>query len=317
MQTTYDTIELFGLTETADCLPMPDEHILRDASTREAFDALLSPLQGTGLEAEIEPLAHGFASLLFRRRNMLDEALTKQTDAARALIRAHDGSEINETNLTEAQSRADRLRDMRDALDLMAESAARCYELETGKAFIPAAGSRKTSPAHLTGATFEAREWLEAHERQEAKKFVVDGVALAVAGDRDWLDHAKIWDTLDKIKARFFNVYGENIILYTKGDKKGADAIAAAWAKSRNVPQVVFAPNWKAYGKAAGFKAIDQMFTTPKHLGGVVIFGASGIALNLADKAEAKGIKAMRVGPAKPAEAANGPTVVTPKTPQT
>ena len=37
------------------------------------------------------------------------------------------------------------------------------------------------------------------------------------------------------------------------------------------------------------------MLDTPKPLGGVVIFGSTGIALNLADKAEAKGIKAMRV----------------------
>ncbi|ART99377.1 hypothetical protein LOKVESSMR4R_00029 [Yoonia vestfoldensis] len=310
MLTTYDTIEMFGLTENADCLPMPDDQTLRDTTTREAFEALFGPLQGTGLESEIEPLAHGFASLFFRRRKMLDEALTKQTDAARALIRAHDGSEINDTNLSDAQTRADRLRDMRDALDVMAETAARCYEIETGKAFIPAAGSRKSAPAHLTGATFEAREWLEAHERQEAAKFVVDGVALAVAGDRDWLDHAKIWDTLDKIKTRFYNNYGENLILYTKGDAKGVDAIAAAWAKSRSVHHVTFAPNWKAYGKAAGFKAIDQMFTTPKHLGGVAIFGTTGIALNLADKAEAQGIKAMRVKKPEPAQAPNGPAII-------
>ena len=37
------------------------------------------------------------------------------------------------------------------------------------------------------------------------------------------------------------------------------------------------------------------MLTTPKPLGGVAIFGTTGIALNLAQKAEAKGIKAMRV----------------------
>ena len=54
-------------------------------------------------------------------------------------------------------------------------------------------------------------------------------------------------------------------------------------------------PNWRAFGKAAGFKAIDQMLETPKPLGGVSIFGTTGIALNLAQKAEAKGIKAMRV----------------------
>lgn len=59
--------------------------------------------------------------------------------------------------------------------------------------------------------------------------------------------------------------------------------------------QVEFKPNWKAHGKGARFKAIDQMLDTYSPLGGVAIFGANGIALNLAQKAEAKGIKAMRV----------------------
>jgi hypothetical protein len=299
---TYEMIEQFGLTENADCLPMPDNATLRDVLTKEAFDALLGPLTGTGLATEIEPLAHGFASLLFRRRNALDEALTKQADGVRALIRANDGSEITDNNISQMQDRADRLRDMRDGLDVMAETAAECYEIETGKAFIPSAGSRKTPAAHLTGAVFEARQWLEDHERQQSQQFAIEGTPLAIAGDRDWLDHAKIFDTLDKIKARFFDLYGEPLILYHKGDRWGVDTIAAAWAKSRKVAQVTFVPNWRAYGKAAGFKAIDQMLDTPKPLGGVAIFGASGIALNLADKAEAKGIKAMRVAKSKAAD---------------
>ena len=37
------------------------------------------------------------------------------------------------------------------------------------------------------------------------------------------------------------------------------------------------------------------MLGTFRPLGGVAIFGATGVALNLAQKAEAKGIKAMRV----------------------
>jgi hypothetical protein len=310
MLDTYETIELFGLTEGADDLPIPEDATLRDTVVREAFETMFGPLQGTGLETEIETLAHGFASLFFRRRKALENALTKQTDALQVLIRNNDGSEITDNNLHDATQRADRLRDMRDALDIMAESAARCYEIETGKAFIPSAGSRKAPPAHLTGAVFEAKEWIDAYEREEAKKFVSHGIALAVAGDRKWQDYNKIWDYLDAIKARFWDKYGQPTILYHKGDKEGVDAIAAAWAKSRNVPQVVFAPNWAAHGKAAGFKAVDQMFTTKHPVRGVAVFGTSGIALNLADKAEAQGIKAMRITEPAAADTPNGPKVV-------
>jgi hypothetical protein len=66
------------------------------------------------------------------------------------------------------------------------------------------------------------------------------------------------------------------------------------------VAQVTFKPNFAAFRKSCGFKAIDQMLDTPKKLGGVIIFGKNGVALNLADKAEAKGIKVMRISaPAK------------------
>jgi hypothetical protein len=293
--TAYDQIELFGLTETAEDLPIPCDDELRDAIMRETFESLFSGMINTGLHREIEPIAHGLASLMFRRREAAEKELTAHADTLRGLIRAEDGSEIITMQIEDTQAKADRARDLRDALDLMAETAARCYELQTGAAFLPAAGGRKSRLAHETGAVFEAREWLETHEREQAAQFQIEGTPLALAGDRDWMDHEYVWHTLDKIRVRFRESYASELILYHKGDKKGVDAIAAAWARNRNVPQVTFVPNWRAFGKSAGFKAIDQMLDTPKPLGGVVIFGKTGIALNLADKAEKKGIKAMRL----------------------
>ena len=295
MLTTYDEIELFGLTETADDLPIPCDDTLRDRIVRETFETLIGGLIGTGLHREVEPLAHGLASLLHRRRNLVETELTKHADTMRGLIRAADGSEVITTQIENTQAKADRARDLRDALDLMAETAAQCYEHETGAAFLPAAGGRRGKMAHLTGAVFEARGWLEAHERQQAGQFKIDGTPLAIAGDRDWIDTGAIWERLDRIRDRFRESYDSDLILYHKADRQGVDAIAAAWARNRKVAQVTFQPNWRAFGKSAGFKAIDQMLDTPKPLGGVVIFGSAGIALNLADKAEAKGIKAMRV----------------------
>ena len=291
----YDTIELFGLTETGAELPIPNDDVLRDQIVRETFEAFFSGLSGTGLHREIEPLAYGFATLLHRRRNIIETELTKHTDALQGLIRLKDGSEITTTAIEEAQSKAETMRDLRDALDLMAESAAQCFELETGNAYNPPSGGRSRKNAHLSGAMFEAKDWLEAHEKQQAEQFKIEGTPLAIAGDRDWTDIPAIWDRLDKIRVRFKESYDSDLILYHKADKKGVDAIAASWARNRKVHQVTFQPNWRAYGKSAGFKAIDQMLDTPKPLGGVVIFGSTGIALNLADKAEAKGIKAMRV----------------------
>ena len=38
---TYETIELFGLTEKDAQLPIPEDHILTDHIMRESFEALL------------------------------------------------------------------------------------------------------------------------------------------------------------------------------------------------------------------------------------------------------------------------------------
>ena len=295
MLDTYETIELFGLTETSDDLVIPCDDTLRDKIVRETFENLFAELKGTGLQREIEPLAHGFASVLFRRRQTIATERDRQIDTIQALIRAADGSEVLEMQLEQAQTRAERLGDLTDGLDIMAESAAHCYEVETGRVFMPSAGGRTGKNAKQTGAIFEAKQWIDAHERDHAERNKIAGTPLAIAGDRDWTNHRQIWDMLDRIKTRFSDSFGQELILYHKGDRKGVDAIAAAWARARNVAQVEFKPNWKAHGKSAGFKCIDQMLGTFRPLGGVAIFGSTGVALNLAQKAEAKGIKAMRI----------------------
>lgn len=290
----YEMIDTFGLTETADDLPIPNDDALRDEIVREAFEALVGGLSKTGLHGEVEPLAHGLASLFHRRVLAMSTALTRVTDTMHGLIRAADGSEVLEMQIEDAQRQADRYRDLLDGLEVMAEAAAHCYEVETGRAYLPPSGGR-SSMTHLTGAVFEAQEWLDAHEREQAARYRIDGIPLAVAGDRDWMDHARVWDILDRTRERFQSNRGSDMILYHKADRKGVDAIAAAWARSRGIDQVTFSPNWRAFGKRAGFRAIDAMLETPKRLGGVVIFGTTGIALNLADKAEEKGIRVLRI----------------------
>jgi len=100
---TYETIEFFGLTEKDAQLPIPEDYALTDRIIRESFEALLSQLRGTGLEAEIEPLAHGLATILQRRKVALGKEVDRTADKIGALAKSHDGSEIAETALEEAQ----------------------------------------------------------------------------------------------------------------------------------------------------------------------------------------------------------------------
>ena len=105
--------------------------------------------------------------------------------------------------LEQAQRQAERALDLLDGLEVMAEAAARCYEIETGRAYLPPSGGRSGRGARLTGAVFEASAWLETHDRAQAARFRVEGLPLAVAGDRDWSDHADVWDVLDRCRTRY------------------------------------------------------------------------------------------------------------------
>ncbi len=291
----YETIELFGLTEKDAQLPIPNDDVLKNEIVRDAFEALLGQLQGTGLEGEIEPIAHGLASLLQRRTMALSKELDRTADKISALTRSHDGSEISETALEEAQVRYLQLRDIVAAMEVMSDEAAVCYEIETGSGFIPAAGSRTSAKARETGAIFEARQLLEQHDRETAARSKVEGVPLIVSGATDWTDIDLIFNTLDKVRERIRQTRNEEIFVCHKGGKNGAEMIAARWARARGIAQAKFDPRWSAHGRAAPFKCNDEMLDDKFAPAGVVLFGGNGVAMNLGQKAEDKGIIVMRV----------------------
>lgn len=298
--TAYDAIELFGLTEKDAQLPMPEDNILTGAIIGEAFDVLLGQLRNTALEAEIEPLAHGFATILQRRKITLEKEQSRTADKIKALVKTHDGSEISETALEDAQGCFVQIREIVEAIGTMAEKAAECYEVETGHAYIPATGSRSSVRAKETGAVFEAKQLLEQHDRETAERSKVTGVPLIVSGATDWNDVDKVFATLDKVRERIKQTRNEEIFICHKGAKKGAEMIAARWARARGIAQARFDPRWSAHGRAAPFKCNDEMLDDKFAAAGVVLFGGNGVALNLGQKAEAKGIKVMHVEDAQP-----------------
>lgn len=297
---TYETIELFGLTEKDADLPIPEDHILKDSIIRETFETLLGQLRSTGLEAEIEPLAHGLATILQRRKVALGKEVDRTADKIKALAKCHDGSEIAETSMEDAQARFLQLREIVGAIETMSEAAAECYEVETGNGYIPASGSRASVRARETGAVFEAKQLLEQHDRETAAKSKVEGVPLIVSGATDWADIDVIFNTLDKVRDRIKQNRNQDIFVCHKGAKHGAEMIAARWARARGVAQARFDPRWSAHGRAAPFKCNDEMLDDKFAATGVVLFGGNGVALNLGQKAEAKGLTVMRVAdPAK------------------
>ncbi|WP_231635537.1 DUF2493 domain-containing protein, partial [Novosphingobium sp. ST904] len=95
------------------------------------------------------------------------------------------------------------------------------------------------------------------------------------SGGQEWHDFQPLYDRLDQIKARI-----PTMTLCTTGQRKGCDAIAAAWAARNGVPLVTFAPQAR-HGRAAGFKRNDQLVSLrPVE---AVICQGSGIQSHLLD----------------------------------
>ncbi len=271
---------------------------LRDRAVTEAFEALIGTLQGSGLASEIEPLAHGLATVLQRRTTALDETEDRLKLNIAALIRAQDGSEVAEQELEGSQRLFERTWEKALALGHMAEAAAaaECYERETGDAYVPVTGHRTTARAMETGAVFEAKRLLEQADRETAARHVVEGTRVAVAGASDWTDVAAVWARLDRAREK-----RPDLILCHKG-APGVERIAANWARARKVPQILLRPNWAAFSRAAPFKVNGEMVAT--RLDGMILFSGDGIALNLGQKAEAKGIHVARITEPAPQGAA-------------
>jgi hypothetical protein len=133
----------------------------------------------------------------------------------------------------------------------------------------------------------DSRDFLNVKKLAETQVLLPPGPRIAFAGGADFNDHQRIWDTLDKVRAK----HPSMVLLHGAGPK-GAERIAACWADNRKVPQVAFKPDWTRHKNAAPFKRNDGMLEALPI--GVIVFPGSGIVENLADKARKMGIPVWR-----------------------
>ena len=127
------------------------------------------------------------------------------------------------------------------------------------------------------------------YAKAEIEPLLPAGPRIAFTGGMDCNDHTRIWDARDKAHAKH-----ADMVLIHGGSPKGAEKIASLWADNRNVPQIVFKPDWTRHKNAAPFKRNDQMLEAMPI--GVIAFPGSGISQNLADKARKMGIKVWKFG---------------------
>jgi hypothetical protein len=174
----------------------------------------------------------------------------------------------------------------RNAFEFFRDHAAELFWVATGSVWRPRSGSILNHRT-LTAAMIDSRDFLAGRHRADTKLLVPAGTRIALSGGTEYNDHQRIWDALDRVRAKH-----PDMVLLHGGSPRGAERIAACWADHRKVTQVVFKPDWAKHRNAAPFKRYDQMLEALPI--GLIVFPGSGITANLADKARKMGIPLWR-----------------------
>ena len=251
----------------------------------DAFVDEVAP-DGTQLADERESLLWGFVNTLHMQMTRLDRAVDKLAPKLRELQASQDGSEIGAWELERVIERAQHLGDRRDAFEQLRDAAAERYLSDTGNTWRPRYGSHTSRTSQLTSAAIDARDFLRARENEKTQAHLPHGTLVAVAGSKPVSDADRIYAALDNVRTK----YPDMVLVH--GGGPGAEKIAARWAESKGVHQVVCKPDWNAHGRAAPFRRNDELLRLlPK---GVIAFPGSGITDNLVDKATQLGIPVHR-----------------------
>ena len=288
--TVCENAQLFGAT------PERDEFDPRDVWDRDdALDAVGEAFRilaegagpdGTQLADERESMLWGFVNMLDAQVRRLDRSVDRLAPEIRDLQRAQDGTEINARELELTTHRAQNFGDRRDAFEQMRDAAATAYRAETGDTWRPRRGSHTSQTGHLTSAAIDARDFMRARKDRENRAHLPEGTLVAIAGGKQVANADAIIARLEKAKEK----YADLILVH--GGGPGVERIAAQWADTNGVHQVVCKPDWNAHGRAAPFRRNDELLNLlPK---GVIAFPGSGITDNLVDKAVALGIPVQR-----------------------
>jgi hypothetical protein len=250
-----DELALYGHRpgqDEPDPRPLPDPDTAR-RQIEAAVDALETMLTGTRLEDDLADLLWAFVNLFHRKTGRIEAELDRNEQAQRRSQAEQDGSEVKSVELERLIDEGKSLIERRNAFEFFRDHTAELFESATGSAWRPLAGSMVNRRA-LTAAMIDSRDFIAARRRADAATLAPSGPRIAFTGDADCNDHRRIWDALDKVHAKH-----PDMVLLHGGSPKGAERIAACWADSRKVAQIVFKPDWTRHRNAAPFKRNDRM----------------------------------------------------------
>lgn len=283
-----DEIALYGyrpFEDEPDPRPLPESRQAAGAIA-DMFDAMVVTLQETRLEPDLEDLLWAIGNIFHRAAERIERQLDDNEVAQRRSVRAQDGSEVRSVELETLLREGTTLIERRDAMEFFREASAEQFRLHMGRAWTPRSGSLVNRKA-LTAAMVDSREFIAARRRADSQVLIPAGTRIAITGGAGYQDHGRIWDALDKVRAKH-----ADMVLLHGGTPTGAEHIAECWARSRKVATIAFRPDWNRHQKAAPFKRNDALLAELPV--GVLAFPGTGINANLADKAHKMGIPVWR-----------------------
>lgn len=239
----------------------------------------------TCLELDTPDVLWNLVNLFHRKAQKLEHALDANILRQRSLSEQQDGSEIASYELETAHTEGVSLQNRLTAMETLRDQGAEIFMQHTGDAWMPHSGStlnRKT----MTASMIDARDFANAQKLVKTKTLLPEGRKIILAGG-DCIDISRIYTVLDKTREKLAE-RGEHMVL-VHGGGKGAEHIAATWAKNRNIQQIVCKPDWAKHNKAAPFKRNDTMLAMLPH-GLIMVNPDSGIHEQLLREAKRLGI---------------------------
>jgi hypothetical protein len=247
-QAAFDDVMPLSIIEPGD---EPAEHDMPEPIAAQADCAgIIATIFDLFTDTRLEPLAPEIAWGIVNSFHFVAGKIERREDAiARELgelARAPDMSEVFTRELEEKQLLCGSLAEQRDAIECMRDYAAEMYRALSGWPWSPARGTRASSAS--SASQIAAQDFLRERALVARERHLPQGPIVVFSGPAQWYDWRAIWNRLDQIKARV-----PHMTLVTTGQRKGADAIAAAWAARRDVQVPVVAYGLYGTGRKTAF----------------------------------------------------------------
>lgn len=267
------TITEPGEEEAEHYMPEP---LAAQAECGGVIATIFDLFEDTRLDPLAREIAWGFVNSFHFVTGKLER---REGDLERTILdmsRRMDASEVFTAELEQKQLECQSVAEQRACIGAMCDYAAAMYHTYTGRAWIPAKGSK---PAYVaTASQIAAKDFVHARREKRLDRYNPQGPVVVISGPAIWHDWKIIWDLLTLIYQRI-----PNMILATTGQRKGVDEIAAAWAQANNVTCITFGLEGFGRGNGRGFRR-NEAINKLEEIVEAVLCEGTGIQEDLYDK---------------------------------